>query len=86
MLTLEEDFEPVRTFVRLEVAVKALVKIKVDDVVLSNLILEEAQDVNLTCVAERTFPRATFQWSVGNTSEAGLSFHQNQVAILYFCT
>ena len=66
MLTLEEDFEPIKAFVLLEVAVKALVKISVTDELLDSLVLEKVQDVNITCSVDKVYPRPTFQWSVIN--------------------
>ena len=66
MLTLEEDFEPITSFVLLEVAVKALAKISVNDKLLDNLVLEKVQDVNITCSVDKVYPRPTFQWSAVN--------------------
>ena len=74
MLTLEEDFEPITSFVLLEVAVKALAKISVNDKLLDNLVLEKVQDVNITCSVDKVYPIPTFQWSVVN-----LTLHKQKV-------
>ena len=64
MLTLEEDFEPVRTFVLLEVAVKPLLKIIVDKVEVSEVYMTEGQEMNISCIAEEAFPRPVFKWFI----------------------
>ena len=64
MLTLEEDFEPVRTFVLLEVAVEPLVKIIVDTVEVSEVYMTEGQEMNISCIAEEAYPRPVFKWFI----------------------
>ena len=66
MLTLEEDFEPIKAFILLEVVIKALAKISVKDELLDILVLEKVQDVNITCSVDKVYPRPTFQWSAVN--------------------
>ena len=86
MLTLEEDFEQITTFVLLEVAVKALAKIFVNDEVLNNLVMEKAQAVNITCSVDKVYPRPTLQWSVVNLTlyEQKVCFFVRQILNTFF--
>jgi hypothetical protein len=76
MLTLEEDFEPVRTFVLLEVAIKPLVKIIVDKVEVSEVFMTEGQEMNISCIAEEAYPRPFFRWFIST----GFVLREKQVA------
>ena len=64
MLTLEEDFEPVKTFVLIEVAVEPLVKNSVDKVEVSEVYMTEGQEMNISCIAEEAYPRPVFKWFI----------------------
>ena len=64
MLTLEEDFEPVRTFVLLEVAVEPLVKIIDDRVEVSEVYMTKGQEMNISFIAEVAYPRPVFIWFI----------------------
>ena len=81
-MTLEEDFEPLRTFVHLQVAVKALANITVDKAEVSKLYLTEGQGMNVSCSAERVFPRPVFRWSLSRGSGIDVVLLHEQVAYL----
>ena len=76
MLTLEEDFEPVRTFVLIEVAVEPLVKIIVDKVEVAEVYMTEGQEMNISCIAEEAYPRPVFRWIISD----GFALQEKQVA------
>ena len=76
MLTLEEDFESVRTFVLLEVAVETLLKIIDDKVEVSEVYMTEGQEMNISCIAEEAYPRPVFRWFISN----GFVLQEKQVA------
>ena len=82
MLTLEEDFEPVRTFVLLEVAVEPLVKIIVDRVEVSEVYMTEGQEMNISCIAEEAYPRPVFRWIISD----GFVLQEKQVAKILLST
>ena len=82
MLTLEEDFEPLRTFVLLEVAVEPLVKIIVDKVEVTEVYMTEGQEMNISCIAEEAYPRPVFKWFISE----GFILQEKQVANILLST
>ena len=78
-MTLQEDYEKVRTFVQVEVSVEALAKIMVDKTEVSSLHLDEGEKKNVRCVTKRVFPRPFFRWSVSSGSGTHVVLNYDKV-------
>ena len=78
LLTMEQDYQAITTFIHLEVVVRPQLSIRQAAHGLAGqggqqgegraAHLVEGEEQNFTCLAEQGFPRSDIHWSIGNTS------------------
>ena len=88
MLTLDEDYESITTYINLQVGLiplvslsypaEAMTTISTD---ISSILLVEGEEYNFTCTAERVFPRPELYWTVDNEYSEQIQTTQDQAVI-----
>ena len=81
LMTMDEDYELVRTYINLQVAVEAVPRIFVDGTESSAVQLKDQNVMNITCLAEKGFPPPVFRWLMTKKMAERVIFMSEQVNI-----